>query len=352
MWTNDFKNAIREVESRLFTACSSGRVQDSVATRKEVLKELYLLLHSAMAERYFSVIYRRTGACNCYVGKEIGDYLTELWMEVYERYDPRKGTLLEFLTSRLQNRIIDDERKMGGIVGLPRLREDRVKIRLLGIVHTDYGEIPDELSISESQFNQEKSGIYEGKETWFEKEHDDLLAGDCLHALAKQILALTGAGTALESKVQGKDGMGTASCRLTGAGRYSRNFYYQLFYSSDVLSFLKESGNEAAFQHVREEMAAMHFSFTNFCTDRGMQYCCQEEITPATILAKSLAKNSDVLPRALQQYTDYDARIAVPIKNEVIRGYMERVEGRKVSSSNISQMRRKYLDEICRILKM
>lgn len=351
MRTSEFKDAVRKIENLFVTACSAGGQRGFEAVRREALTELYSLLHSDMAVRYFSAIYYRTGASGSQLGKDMEDYLTELWLEVCEHYDPGKGALLSFLTTRMQNRIIDDERKMGGLVGLPRARDERAKIHLLGIGSMDHKEDPGGQSIDEAQIDQAVFRMQKGRNMLFEREHEILLAGDCLHALAKQVQAFDDAGTAPLSAEHKTKETGTAACRKTGVKRNHRYFYYRIFYSSDILSFLKESGCTSAFQHVKEEMAAMHFSYTNFCTDRRMQYRRQEEITPSSILARPLARNRDVLPCALLSTADRDARIAVPIQNEVIRGFMERIEGRKVSSSNISQMKRKYLDDIRKILK-
>lgn len=355
MWMSEFKDAIRKIENMFLTACSVRGQQEYKAVRQEATTELYLLLHSDMAVKYFSAIYYRVGASGSQIGKKLEDYLSELWLEVCERYDPGKGALMSFLTTRMQNRIIDDERKMGGLVGLPRTRSEREKIHLLGIGCMDYREDSDEQSLNEIQINQDVFRMQKGRDESFEREHGILLAGDCLHALAKYIQSFTDAGTSLQSAGhRTEEPISTTTsttCRKPSVKRYNRYFYYRIFYSSDILSYLKESGCTAAFQHAKEGMAAMHFSYTNFCTDRRIQYCRQEEITPFSILVRPLARNRDVLPRALLSTADRDARIAVPIQNEVIRGFMERIEGRKVSSSNISQMKRKYLDDIREILK-
>ena len=352
MRTDDFKKAIIGIEKKLKAPRSGDERERFEDVHREAMTTLYFLLHSDVAVSFFSLIYWRTGASNVSLAKETENYLTEVWMEAYEHYDPLKGELLSFLTTRLQNRIIDDERKMGGIVGLPRKRDERARIRLLGIDHAGDGEDLNGSTVDERMLNQAEFEKY-GRDMWFEKEHGNLLAGDLLYALARQILSYS--DITLESErdtckvITGRVAVDKATATMRS--RYNRFFYYRLFYSSDVLSFLKEGGSTAAFHHEREEMQALHFDYTNFCTDRATQYRLQEDITPTEIIARPLARNEDVLPHALLSKADRGARIAVPIQNEVVRGYMERVEGRAVSSSNISQMKRKYLYDISSILK-
>ena len=100
------------------------------------------------------------------------------------------------------------------------------------------------------------------------------------------------------------------------------------------------------FHYDKETMTALHFGFVNFCTDRGTAYRDRREMTPFTIFIRPLARNGDVLPECRVNPNNRDIRISIPIQNEVVRGYMERIEKVRVSSSNISQMKRKYQNEI------
>ena len=72
-------------------------------------------------------------------------------------------------------------------------------------------------------------------------------------------------------------------------------------------------------------MDAMHLDFTNFCTDRKTPYMNHLEITPIAILMRSLAKACDVLPLDNSAIKN-NSRLSIPIQNEVVRGYMERIE--------------------------
>ena len=57
---------------------------------------------------------------------------------------------------------------------------------------------------------------------------------------------------------------------------------------------------------------------------------------------KPLARNCDVLPKDNTFLSGNNTHLSIPIQNEVVRGYMERIESVQISSSNISQMKHKY----------
>ena len=65
------------------------------------------------------------------------------------------------------------------------------------------------------------------------------------------------------------------------------------------------------------------------------------EITPIAILMRPLAKACEVFPVDNLAIMN-NSRLSIPIQNEVVRGYMERIESVQISSSNISQMKQKY----------
>ena len=126
-----FKQNLLEIEQKLRGLQDTD--QNSIKIRMDVMTDLYCVLHSKQAVTYFMSIYRRTGAHNATIAKDIEDYISEAWTEAFRCYDPNKGTLLPFLAIRIQNKIIDDERKMGGMVGLPRNGQERAKLNFISV---------------------------------------------------------------------------------------------------------------------------------------------------------------------------------------------------------------------------
>lgn len=126
-----FKQNLLEIEQKLRGLQDTD--QNSIKIRMDVMTDLYCVLHSKQAVTYFMSIYRRTGAHNAAIAKDIEDYISEAWTEAFRCYDPNKGALLPFLAIRIQNKIIDDERKMGGMVGLPRNGQERAKLNFISV---------------------------------------------------------------------------------------------------------------------------------------------------------------------------------------------------------------------------
>ena len=286
------------------------------------MTRLYLLLISRESIRYFYPIFQKSGAENVFVAKDVEDYLSEIWAEANARYEPSKGALLSFLTARMKNRIIDDERKNGGIGSLPR--------------SPNTGSRSIVFSMDQHEFlNREEQ--YPGLSGY---APHDLVMDAQLYELASQIL------TFLKSKhISGQTSRQTASQKpkRTQRGAASRYHYYRLFYSSDIINYLKLTYNTTAFRHERDTMEAMHFAYTNFCTDGREKYRSREEMTPKEILRRPLERNANVLPLDRLRSGNRAQRLSIPLQNEVVRGYFERVEGSQVSSANISQMKKKYM---------
>lgn len=341
MTSRSVERNLRDRFSEIEQELSSIDEKEDTARRKDVMTRLYLLLISRESIRYFYPIFQKSGAENAFVAKDIEDYLSEIWAEANARYDPSKGALLSFLTARMKNRIIDDERKSGGIGSLPRSPETGNRNVIFSIDQTareggqsDTGEsVLDVLEFRKLMQDQYK---FRNQSEWHGSlsgdEPYDLIMDAQLYELASQILNF------LESK-QTSNQISKRNNR--GAGR--RYVYYRLFYSSDIINYLKLTHNTTAFRHERDAMEAMHFAFTNFCTDRGEKYRSRSEMTPKGILRKPLEKNEYVLPQDKLRQENKSERLCIPLQNEVVRGYFERVEDIRVSSANISQMKKKYM---------
>ena len=336
----NLRDRFSEIEQEL---SSIDEIEDT-ARRKDVMTRLYLLLISRESIRYFYPIFQKSGAENAFVAKDIEDYLSEIWAETNARYDPSKGALLSFLTARMKNRIIDDERKSGGIGSLPRSPDTENRNVIFSIDQTAMAEgqsftgesfldVLEYRKLMQDQYEfrsrSERHGSMSGDEPY------DLIMDAQLYELASQILNF------LESKpASGK----SLNRKKRAAER--RYIYYRLFYSSDIINYLKMTHNTTAFRHERDAMEAMHFAFTNFCTDRYEKYRNRDEMTPKEILRKPLERNGNVLPQDKLRPENKAERLCIPLQNEVVRGYFERVEETGVSSANISQMKKKYMQDM------
>ena len=338
MAANNFKQDLFRIEQELKSTNLANL--NSLRKRKDIMTELYCLLHSGQSIRYFMSIFRRTGAHNASVAKDIEDYISEAWITAYERYDPDKGSLLSFLTMRIQNKIIDDERKMGGLAGLSRNNEERAKLSLISVDQESTANRTQNTMNDRGILDSFSYGQYSG-DVLFEIEHKDMLISEKLYALSEMILRF-----AYKYPVQRWKELENDHYMNNTLRKRKKYYYYRLFYSSDMISFIKESGSTQGFKHERETMEAMHMEFTNFCTNRSVPYKDHKYITPFAILVKPLARNCDTLPGGNINLANSNAQISVPIQNEVVRGYMERMESVQISSSNISQMKRKYRSDV------
>ena len=334
---NSLRDRFLEIEQEL----SSIDPKEDTARRKDVMTRLYLLLISRESIRYFYPIFQKSGAEKAFVAKDIEDYLSEIWAETNARYNPSKGALLSFLTSRMKNRIIDDERKSGGIGSLPRNPDTGSRNLIFSIDQQASAE--GQLTTSENFLDVleyrkliHNQGEIRNQNEWhgrlFGDELNDLIMDAQLYELASQILNF------LESKQTSSQ-----NSKRNKRGVERRHLYYRLFYSSDIINYLKLTHNTSAFRHERDAMKAMHFAFTNFCTDRCEKYQSRDEMTPKEILRKPLERNENVLPKDRLRQANKADRLRIPLQNEVVRGFFERVEKTTVSSANISQMKKKYM---------
>ena len=310
------KDRILEIEAGL---SEIDREKDS-AVYEHLMTKLYSLLISNDGIRYFQAIYNKKEAKNSQVAKEPEDYLSELWMEARLSYDPQLGHLLHFISSRMEGRIIDDKRKGGGLTGIPRDPQKRSEVSISSIdqpVQGEEGTIRGASCIDLTDYGYRKEG----------ELSEDMIMDAQLHELASQILHFS-------ERHSGKK-----------IGK-RKKLYYGLFYSTDIINFLKRTGNTDAFQHERDTLEAMHFGYTNFCTAKAEQYSFPGELSMKAIRKKGLALNADVLPADKITDTNKTNALDVPLQNEVVRGYMEREEHYSVSSANISQQVKEYRIEM------
>ena len=309
----------------------------SLTTRKDIMTKLYCLLHSNQAVKYFLHIFQKTGAKNASVAKDIEDYISEVWIMATEYYDPNKGPLLPFLTMRMQNKIIDDERKMGGLAGLPRDGRERAKLNLISVEQECMTSGIHEMMNNNGILDDYSYTRYRC-ERLHEIENSDLLISEYLHSISTTILYYVQKYPVQRWKELEVDQRQQSSM----IRKRKKYFYYRLFYSSDIISIIKENNSTIGFQYEREAMDALHFGFTNYVTDRCIPYHNCKELTPTAILIRPLARNCDVAPSDNASLCHSICTLSIPIQNEIVRGYMERAEGTQISSSNISQMKKKY----------
>lgn len=317
MASNGLKDRILEIEIGL----SEIDKERDYAVYEDLLTKLYILLISNEGIRYFQSIYDKKEAKKAQVAKEPEDYLSELWIEVRLLYNPEKGHLLHFISSRMESRIIDDERKGGGLTGIPR---DSQKREGISISSTDQSVQGEEGTIRGASILDTVNDYGEENKGELSK---DLIMDAQLHELASQILHFSDRH---RDQKKGK----------------RKKMYYGLFYSTDIINFLKRTGDINAFQHERDTLEAMHFNYTNFCTSKAEKYSLPGEMSVVSIRKKGLALNADVLPADKVTDKNKSAALDVPLQNEVVRGYMEREENFSISSANISQQVKDYRKEM------
>ena len=313
MTSYGLKDRILEIEIGL----SGIDREKDYAVYEDLLTKLYFLLISNEGIRYFQPIYDKKGAKKAQVAKEPEDYLSELWIEVRTRYNPEKGHLLHFISSRMEGRIIDDGRKGGGLTGMSRDPQKREGISIISNDQPVQGEEGTIRGAGILDSVRDYGEEYEGELS------KDLIMDAQLHELASQILHFS-------DRHKGQK---------TGK---RKKMYYGLFYSTDIINFLKSTADKNAFQHERDTLDAMHFNYTNFCTAKAEKYSLPGEMSIVSIRKKELALNADVLPADKVTDNNKSTALDVPLQNEVVRGYMEREENYSVSSANISQQVKKY----------
>lgn len=311
---------LREKLAAIETELSEIDIKEDSAAYMNVMTRLYLLLISDDSIRYFRGIFDKVGIERTQIAKDVEDYLSEVWLKVRTGYIPSKGGLFPFLSAHFRNGILDDARKANGMTGLPRTWEDRrnVTVQSSDQPPSAGDTIIDGVNIIDRDVARRSDS---SKENPFD---ENLVMDAQLYELASQILHF----------------IDNHAGKRIGKNRF---LYYRLFYSTDIINFVKMTRNTGVFQHERDAVSAMHFPYINFCTDKQDKYVDSKGLTIRGILERRLAVNEDVLPE--DKITDMNRKehLNIPLLNEVIRGYLMREEKLKVSSPNISQEKKKYM---------
>lgn len=326
-----FPQSVSVIESRM-REMGYHRFEDSSVEVMDhdyqaLMEDLYLLLHSESGLRYFKSVFQKAAGHRLKTGKGLDDYLSELWIDVCSRYEYEKGHLLPFLTSRLRCKIMDDARKNGGLTGIPRrsAREmGSVQIELLPVLCAVSGY--NNVSFRTNVANQASYDLFNLGDH-FDESHERLFMEERLLALAAEISAFMKERPA--------------------SSRYrKRMLYYQVFYSSDIIACFKKIPAQLSLKTENTIIKMLLLDYLNFCFDRTPPFTCASAITAEVLSQRPLAKYEDVIPLERLHKTKVGKRIETPIPNEVIRGYMELCTGQTTSSSNISQMRKRYTTEM------
>lgn len=387
--------------------------------------------------RYFEQILKNTGIHFSQVAKSTEDYLSEICLEACRLYDPSKGHLVNFISSRLKARIIDDARKKAGITGQPRVMGSRnIDSSNVSDSYASGDSVPNDnadfLNVSGGSVCNSNAGLNSangssacgGNVNDGNVPNDNADFGNAVsagisidkvsrnkadgdvgklkkHKKSKRVAEIGAVGKSEAIVISSIDEADSSKDEKTGISPLDRQslnqwqnegsadfdkhfvmdaqlselasqilhfmkrhkgsqaternrMFYELFYSTDIINYLKVTEDTESFQHERDIMSAMHFSYTNFCTDRKDPYMREEAITPCAIVSKELAKNGEVLPYdkvGKKSKADNDERLAIPLQNEVVRGYLEREEDDKVSSALISNKMKKYMQDMYESLK-
>ena len=281
--------------------------QDDSAVFWNLTAEMYkLLIGEGM--KYFLPIYNRSGICYVDDGKEMCDYLVDLWEEAKKSYDPEKGHLFQFLTTRFSNRLKDAARKER-IVRIDEKNED--------------GSDKD---VNLMDLKAAKEYGYESDDGFIET----MVMDEQLYELASMILNYVG--------------------RESGRKK-EKLLYDKLFYSSAIISYIKLLDEDVGFRHERDIMEAMHFLFTNFCTAKGEKYKSRSALTVSSIIYKKLGLKGDIFPREKVTEKNRMETLKIPLENEVVRGYLEREENISVTPARISQRMKEYRDDMRALLR-
>ena len=220
-------------------------------------------------------------------------------------FDPAKGTLSSFFTTHLnydRADAIEEELKWN-----PNERLDKCI--------TPAGE-DDDLLVSRNESLAEKE-----ETTGLSTVEDNLFFDSAFFELSSQIIHFT-------------------SNHNKKSGNATRRNYFQLFYTSGVINFVKMSDTIPLFQRRRDVEAALKMPFVHFC----MEDNC---ITLTDIYNSQLKYYSEVVEA---KETSHE-RISIPLKNEVGISYLKRVEGKSVSKSTYSEQKSAYNAEMLEVLR-
>lgn len=213
--------------------------------------------------------------------------------EVQRLFRPEKGSLSAFVSTRMQMRKLDLARKKKLVEVSYDDEESGLSMEVLGGVDRAFREVVEQADVE-----------------------------NVLYELSAQILHF-------------------AEHHNKKTGSKARRNYYQLFYTSDLTSYIKEKGSPPVFQHPRDLMTAMKFAFVDFCLAEA---ACR---TIPAIWKSDLKPYQAVVTATKRQVKEeLDGLIPLPIPDKVGISYLEREEQYPVTKGAYSQMRSKYSEEM------
>lgn len=243
---------------------------------------------------------------------------------IYRKFDPEKGALSATLKVLTEFRKKDEQRKAFGRLKKDFTIEDEEERERKA--REEHPKPPISLDAPSGRDDEEEgstlSEIVGRKGVEFEELEEREFINDAVYELSAQILNFA----AHHNKKQGTE---------------TRKSYYQLFYTSEFMSFVKEEKSVPYFQHPRDLLAAMKFPFVDFCLEEP------ECRTIPDIWESELKRYAEVVTLTKKQAQEKaEERIPLPIPDKVGLSYLERVEERSVTKGAYSQMKNNYVQEM------
>lgn len=248
---------------------------------------------------------------------------------IYRKFDPEKGTLSATLQVLTEFRKTDEQRKAFGRLKKDFTIEDEDERERKA--REEHPKPPVSLDAPSGQDGEEEGRMLSeevGREDEaFEELEERAVIHDAFYELSAQILNF-------------------AAHHNRKRGAETRKSYYQLFYTSGFMSFVKGEESVPYFQHPRDLLAAMKFPFVDFCLGRaGVPYY-------PDIWASELKRYAEVVTLTEQQAQEKaEERIPLPIPDKVGLSYLERVEENPVTKGAYSQKKSDYKQEMKQVLR-
>ncbi len=248
---------------------------------------------------------------------------------IYRKFDPEKGTLSATLQVLTEFRKKDEQRKAFGRLKKDFTIEDEEERERKA--REEHPKPPISLDAPSGRDDEEEgstlSEIVGRKGVEFEELEEREFINDAFYELSAQILNFA----AHHNKKQGTE---------------TRKSYYQLFYTSEFMSFVKEEKSVPYFQHPRDLLAAMKFPFVDFCLEEP------ECRTIPDIWESELKRYAEVVTLTKKQAQEKaEERIPLPIPDKVGLSYLERVEENPVTKGAYSQKKNDYKQEMKQALR-
>ena len=248
---------------------------------------------------------------------------------IYRTFDPEKGTLSAMLRALTEFRKADELRKELGRLKKDYTSEDKEERERKA--REEHRKPPISLDAPSGRDSEDDgstmSEIVGCKGAEFEELEEREFINDVFYELSAQILNF-------------------AAHHNKKRGTKTRKSYYQLFYTSDLMSFVKGEKSVPYFQHPRDLLAAMKFPFVDFCLEEPV---CR---TIPDIWASALKRYAEVVTLTKQQARNKaEERIPLPIPDKVGLSYLERVEDHSVTKGAYSQKKTDYEQEMKQALR-